>query len=414
MQAVPKINLERLLDRLNRLAAFGAGNPRGVTRLALSEEERHARDQVVAWMSALGLLVEIDAIGNIFATRRGRHPLPPVMTGSHIDSVANGGHLDGPLGILAGIEVLETLNERNIETDRPLTVAVFTNEEGVRFSPDMMGSLVYSGGFPLEEALEKVGIDGVKLGTALQQIGYAGHHQPGFKIPASFVELHIEQGPVLEAEGCTIGAVTDLLGISWQELEITGQANHAGTTPLPLRHDAGYVAARINVFVRQMAQAMGGSQRATCGRIQHYPNLINVIPGRVTLTVDLRNHLEDKLQEAESRLAAFLTELALQEGVSISSRRLVRFQPVRFDRGIAATIRGVAEAQGYSVREMTSGAGHDAQMMTRLCPAAMIFVPSINGVSHNPAEATADRDLEAGANVLLETMLRLATESSPP
>jgi N-carbamoyl-L-amino-acid hydrolase len=276
----------------------------------------------------------------------------------------------------------------------------------------MLGSLVYVGGMPLAEALAQRAIDGARLGEELQRIGYAGAASPGLYRPSAFVELHIEQGPVLDAEGVTIGAVEDLQGISWQELTITGQSNHAGTTPMRLRHDAGYCAAAVSTFVRSLAQEMGASQVATVGKVDLHPNLINVIAARATLTVDLRNTDEALLQQAEGRLATFLETLAQAEGVSITTRRLARFEPVVFDPAVVQRIEAVTRRLGYSQRRMTSGAGHDAQMLARLCPTAMIFVPSIQGISHNPAERTLPADLAAGGNVLLHTLLELAQQEN--
>jgi N-carbamoyl-L-amino-acid hydrolase len=287
-------------------------------------------------------------------------------------------------------------------------VAVFTDEEGSRFAPDMLGSLVFVGGLSLAQALATRDARGAVLGEELARIGYAGPAPAGGFDVHAFVELHIEQGPVLEAEGVTIGAVRDLQGISWQEIEIKGQSNHAGTTPLRLRHDAGYAAAAVAVHARELARKMGAGQLATCGVIDLVPDLINVIAARARVTVDLRNTDEAALKRAEAELARFLDELAAREGVAISARRLARFEPVTFDPGVHALITRVAQELGHSVRDMTSGAGHDAQMLARVCPAAMIFVPSIGGISHNPREATAPEDLEAGANVLLQTLLELS------
>ena len=325
--------------------------------------------------------------------------------------MATGGRYDGNYGVMAGLEVVRWLNERGIATRRPLVVAAFTNEEGVRFMPDMMGSLVYAGGYPLQDALNTLGTDGLRLGDELQRIGYAGDMPCGAIQPHAFVELHIEQGPVLEAEGLTIGAVQDLQGISWQEITITGQSNHAGTTPMHLRHDAGYCAAAIAVFVREMTQRLGGSQVGTVGVTQLQPNLINVIAARATLTVDLRNTHEATLQQAENELAACLVRLAQEQGVAIQARRLARFEPVRFDERLVRHIEAAAHARGLPQRRMSSGAGHDAQMMARICPSAMIFVPSVQGISHNPREYTAPADLCQGANVLMDVLLALADEA---
>jgi N-carbamoyl-L-amino-acid hydrolase len=289
-------------------------------------------------------------------------------------------------------------------------VAAFTNEEGVRFQPDMMGSLVHAGGLPLQQALDSVGTDGTRLGDELQRIGYAGDLACGAIVPHAYVELHIEQGPVMEAEGVQIGAVQDLQGISWQEITLTGQSNHAGTTPMRLRRDAGHGAAAIAVFVRDLALRYGGSQVATVGAIDLHPNLVNVIASRARLTVDLRNTDETLLQRAEQELAQFVATLAAEQRLTVATLQLVRLQPVCFDPRLVRIIEAAANARGHCTRRLTSGAGHDAQMMARICPAAMIFVPSAGGISHNPREHTDAADLARGANVLLDVMLALAAE----
>ena len=403
-----RIDGDRLLARLAELAAIGATDEGGCCRLALTDEDRAGRDLVCRWMRELDLEVRVDPIGNMFGTRAGTEDAAPVMTGSHIDTVRTGGRYDGCLGVLAGIEVVRTLDAAGLRTRRPLVVGVFTNEEGARFAPDMLGSLVYVGGLQLEEAYARTGIDGKRLGDELERIGYRGDAPLPLYRPHANVELHIEQGPVLDAEGITIGAVENLQGISWQEVSIAGQSNHAGTTPMRMRHDAGYCAAAIGTFLRALARELGGTQVCTMGSVTLHPNLINVIAARASVTVDLRNTDEAALQEAEQRVAAFLRSLALDEGVAIETRRLARFEPVMFDSGVAALIARVASRLGHSCRPMTSGAGHDAQMLARICPTAMVFVPSVKGISHNPAEHTAPVHLTAGADVLLHTLLELA------
>jgi N-carbamoyl-L-amino-acid hydrolase len=403
-----RIDADRLLRRLDQLAAIGPIAGGGCCRLALTDEDRAGRDLVASWMRALGLEVAVDPIGNVFGLRRGTEDVAPVMTGSHIDTVRTGGRYDGNLGVLGGLEAVATLNAAGVTTRRPLAVAFFTDEEGARFAPDMLGSLVYVGGLPLAEGLDAVGIDGKRLGDELARIGYAGTAPLGIHRPHAYVELHIEQGPVLDAEGVTIGAVADLQGISWQQIAITGQSNHAGTTPMRLRHDAGYAAAAIGAFLRSLARELGGSQVCTMGKVDLHPNLINVIAARATVTADLRNTDETLLREAERRFALFLGELAHTEGVRIATRSLARFAPVTFDAGVVQLVERTAARLGYSCRRMTSGAGHDAQMLARICPAGMIFVPSVKGISHNPAEHTAPADLAAGANVLLHALLELA------
>ncbi len=403
------INGPRLLDQLKRLADIGRTPTNACCRLALTDDDKLGRDLVVRWMKELGMAVTVDPVGNIFGVRTGTQPdLAPIMTGSHIDTVRTGGAYDGNYGVLAGLEVVATLNDAKQNTKRSLVVGVFTNEEGARFAPDMLGSLVYVGGMPLKEALDVKAIDGARLGDELVRIGYDGAAAIGVHKPHAFIELHIEQGPILDIEGVKIGAVENLQGISWQELTIVGQSNHAGTTPMYLRHDAGYAASAIATFVRELTRKMGGHQVGTIGKVDLVPNLINVIAARATMTVDLRNTDEHLLQQAELALDEFIKELAQSEGVTITSRRLARFEPVNFDAALADRIAHHAEALGLSQRRMTSGAGHDAQMLARICPSAMIFVPSVGGISHNPAEHTEPEDLIAGANVLLATLTELA------
>jgi beta-ureidopropionase / N-carbamoyl-L-amino-acid hydrolase len=407
-----RINATRLLDRIMALGEIGPirgenGEP-GSARLALTDEDRDGRDLVVSWMHDLGLDVTIDVVGNVVATTRWGSGAP-VMTGSHIDTVRTGGLYDGNLGVLGGLEVIETLAELGITTDRPLAVAFFTGEEGARFQPDMLGSLVYVGGMAVEEALDVKAIDGPTVGDELLRIGYAGSHPCPARAPHAFVELHVEQGPVLEAEGITIGVVTGVQGISWQELTITGQSNHAGTTPMNLRHDPVWPASMIGVEVRAIAKSFGANQVGTVGKIDIFPNLVNVVAARVSMTVDLRNTDEQLLQDAEARLRAFCGTMEDEEGVTITSRTLARFEPVTFDDGVVGLVEATATRLGYSTRRMPSGAGHDAQMLARMCPTAMVFTPSVRGISHNPAEHTDPAELEAGTNVLLQVMLALAT-----
>ncbi|WP_169566370.1 Zn-dependent hydrolase [Sneathiella limimaris] len=404
------INIERLNNRIQKLGEVGALQGGGVCRLALSEEDRLGRDLVRSWMEDLGLDVTVDRIGNIIGIREGRQALPPVMTGSHIDTVRTGGLYDGNLGVLAGLEVIACLNDLGLETERPVAVGIFTNEEGARFAPDMMGSLVYVGGLDLDEALETTGIDGKSVGDCLSEIGYAGKAHVGSPEVHAFLELHVEQGPVLEEEGVMIGAVNKVQGISWTEFTIKGVSNHAGTTPMRLRRDAGYVAMETGQFARKLAKRMGGDQVATVGAFKLTPNLVNVVPNQAIFTVDLRNTNNEKLLEAEQELFAFVEEIAAAEGVSVSRRELARFDPVDFDDGLVGRVAGWAEHLGYSVKTMPSGAGHDAQMLARVCPTAMVFVPSENGISHNIKEYTAPEEIERGANILLNLMIELAQE----
>ncbi len=408
MSTSPRIDRARLIGRLDSFNRIGALPGGGNCRLALSDEDRAGRDLLVQWMRELGLAVTVDAIGNIFGLRRGREDAAPVMFGSHVDTVGTGGRYDGLYGVLAGLEACEALNDAGAATRRPLALVAFTNEEGSRFAPYAMGSLVYVGGLALEDAYAIRGIDGPTVGEELRRIGYAGEARPGFLKPHAYLELHIEQGPVLESEGVVIGAVEGITGLSWTEVSITGRAAHAGTTPMHLRRDAAYAASEVAVFVRRVARDMGGHQKGTVGRVELYPNLVNVVAERAVLTVDLRNTDEKALQEAERQLGGFLERLAAQEQVAITTRSLARFEPVAFPSEMVSLIETTARELGLSCRRLPSGAGHDAQMMARLCPATMIFVPSVGGLSHNVREYTEPEHLEAGASVLLHAALRLA------
>ncbi|MBU8878102.1 Zn-dependent hydrolase [Bacillus sp. FJAT-29790] len=404
------IDAERLVSRINKLGQIGRDGDSKLTRLAASETDKAGRDAVVSWMRDAGLEIAIDRIGNIFGIWRGPDSgnQAPVLVGSHIDTVINAGIYDGCYGVIAGIEVINTLREAGVVPSRPIAVAAFTNEEGVRYAPDMMGSLVYAGGLPIEEALATVGTDGTLLGSELERIGYAGTKDPGFLQPHTYVELHIEQGPVLERVGIPIGAVENLQGISWQRVTIDGVANHAGTTPMTMRRDAGQAAARVMTFLRDRIASSNAPTVATVGCINFEPNAINVIPSRATFTVDLRNPDEQRLKNEEAALANYLKELAAVEEVSISVERLARFEPVIFDADIVELVEHAANHRGLQSKRMTSGAGHDAQMISRICPTAMIFIPSVGGISHNPREYTREPDLVAGANVLLDVVGHLA------
>jgi beta-ureidopropionase / N-carbamoyl-L-amino-acid hydrolase len=406
----PDIDGKRLLADLEALAAVGDTGDGGNCRLALTDEDAGGRELVVGWMRALGLDVRVDRIGNVVATRAGTEDgLDPVMTGSHVDTVRTGGRYDGTLGVLAGLEVVRALDDAGVRTRRPLAVAFFTDEEGSRFAPDMLGSVVYAGGMPLEDALDTVAIDGAILRDELERIGWAGDAPVPGHAPHAYVELHIEQGPLLEEQGVTIGAVTGVQGISWQELTLTGQSNHAGTTPMRLRRDAGYAAAEVAVAVRRLAADLGGHQVGTVGRIDLHPNLVNVVAARATLTLDLRNTDEAVLATSERGLRARVDEIAAAEGVTASWRSLARFAPVAFAEDVISLVERAAGDRGHTVMRLPSGAGHDAQMLARMCPTGMVFVPSRGGVSHNPAEFTEPEDLAAGCQVLADVLVELAS-----
>lgn len=403
------INKERLLDSIFMLGKIGIDASGERTRLAASDAEKEGRDFVVKQMREAGLDVVVDRIGNIFGiwqTEENRKEAP-LMIGSHIDTVINAGQYDGCYGVLTGIEIVRTLKEQKAALKRPLVVGAFTNEEGVRYQPDMMGSLVYAGDLSLDEALDSVGTDGTILRDELTRIGYGGTVDPGFIKPYAFIELHIEQGPIMDAKGISIGAVENLQGISWQRISIEGAANHAGTTPTDMRIDAGLAASKVNVFMRERCLASSGKTVCTVGTMALEPNAVNVIPSKAVFTVDVRNPNEEKLKEEEMALAAYLKKLEETDHVKIHTERLVRFEPVEFDNGICKITEKMAEKRVLSHCRMTSGAGQDAQMMARICPTAMIFVPSVKGISHNPKEYTRDEDLVGGANVFLDIVAEL-------
>lgn len=399
----------RLLQRLQDLGQFGALEGGGTNRLALSDADKAGRDWTVQQMRNLDMAVQVDAIGNVVGTCAGTENLPPVMTGSHIDTVRTGGLYDGNYGVMAGLEVVATLRAAGVRTRRPIQVAFFTNEEGARFQPDMMGSLVMVGGMALQAALATQAVDNAAtVGDELARIGYAGSAPVGAPVVDSFVELHIEQGPVLEQQGQLIGVVQGVQGICWMELHFTGTSNHAGTTPMALRHDAGMCAMRCATFIHNLVARYGGSQLGTVGALQLKPNLINVIAQEAVMTVDLRNTQAAQLRQAQDEVLAFAYRIAGENGVQCEHRQLADFEPVAFDADLVDAVEQHAHALGLSTMRMPSGAGHDAQMLARVCPTAMVFVPSRQGLSHNVREHTDPAQLVHGANVLLQVLLQQA------
>ncbi|CAG9219583.1 Zn-dependent hydrolase [Burkholderia vietnamiensis] len=403
-----RVDGARLWDSLMRLAQIGATANGGVCRLALTERDRDARNLFVGWAKEIGCTVRIDAIGNIFARRAGAcDDLPPVMTGSHIDTQPTGGKFDGNYGVLAGLEVLRTLDDAGVRTRAPLEVAVWTNEEGSRFVPVMMGSGVFARAFTLEHALAQRDRDGVAVRDALAAIGYAGDVRDAHPVGAYF-EAHIEQGPVLEAHATTIGVVEGALGQRWYDVTVHGMEAHAGPTPMALRRDALLVAADLVRAVNGIALAHPPHGRGTVGWIDVHPNSRNVIPGRVTLTVDLRAADDATLAGMDAALRAACADLAATAGMPIDVEQVVYFAPQPFDAALVEQVRAGANALGLSSMNVISGAGHDAVYLARVAPAAMIFVPCKDGISHNEIEDAAPADLEAGCNVLLQAMLAAA------
>jgi beta-ureidopropionase / N-carbamoyl-L-amino-acid hydrolase len=405
-----RINGPRLLSRLQVLARIGDTGDGGARRLALSDEDKLGRDQLVTWLKEIGLEVHVDKIGNIVGILRGATDAAPIMLGSHIDTVGSGGKYDGALGVLGALEVIETIKESGVRPPRGLAVIAFTNEEGARFQPDILGSCVWTGDMTLQESYAIRDVDGKTVGDELRRIGYAGGAAPGFLKPHAYLELHIEQGPVLDAEGGGIGAVTGVQAISWSEYVIAGEPNHAGTTPMSYRRNAGLAAARLTVFADELTREIA-DLRANVGRVFFEPGNVNVVPGRVTMTMDLRNPDDAKLADAEARVAMFVKNLAGELSVTLTRRELANFPAQPFDERLIATVEGAATRLGHRVRRMVSGAGHDAQMMATVVPTAMIFVPSVKGVSHNPTEHTEPDDIVAGGNVLLAAALQLANDA---
>jgi N-carbamoyl-L-amino-acid hydrolase len=406
----------RLWDSLMALGEVGAYDDeptglRGVRRLALTDADAAGRRMAVDWMREAGLEVRVDRIGNVFARRAGADAgAAPVMFGSHVDSVATAGRFDGVLGVLGAIEVVRTLDDRGILTERPLDVVFFTEEEGARFDTDMLGSAVAAGRIPLDAALALTDPGGATVGDELARIGFAGEEPERLAAPHAYVELHVEQGPILAAEGHDLGVVTGVQGISWFRVAVTGRAAHAGATPTALRADAGLVAARIVTHLRDMVDSGSyGELRATVGRIELEPGLTNVVPAVATLTVDLRNPDDGSMAAAEAELRRRLDELAGEPGIGITCEQTARTAHVPFDESVQDVIAAAADSLGLRHRRILAGAGHDAQEMAAICPAAMIFVPGqYDGISHSPREYSTPEACADGATVLARTVLRLA------
>ena len=406
--AALRIDGARLWQSLMDLAQIGATPKGGVCRIALTDLDRQGRDLFVQWARGAGCSIRVDAIGNIFARRAGQDDnLPPVMTGSHIDTQPTGGKFDGNYGVLAGLEVVRTLNAASVRTRAPIEVAVWTNEEGSRFVPVMMGSGVFAGAFTLEHALAQRDAQGVSVGEALGSIGYAG--QLGLA-PAvgSYFEAHIEQGPVLENHARVIGVVTAALGQRWYDVTVQGMEAHAGPTPMELRRDALLAASELVLEVNRIAVQRAPHARGTVGTMELFPNSRNVIPGRASLSVDLRAPDDAQLLDMDAALRAACARIATERSLQVTVEQVVYFPPQPFTPQLVQAVRANADDLGYSSMDVVSGAGHDAVYLARVAPAAMIFVPCDDGISHNEIENAAAEHLEAGCNVLLRAMLAAA------
>jgi beta-ureidopropionase / N-carbamoyl-L-amino-acid hydrolase len=407
-----KVNGERLWASLMVLAEIGATPKGGVCRLAASDLDAAARRLFIGWCEEAGCTVRIDRIGNIFARRPGRNPnLPPVMTGSHLDTQPTGGKFDGAYGVMAALEVVRTLNDLGIDSEAPIEIAAWTNEEGARFSPAMVGSGVFAGVFDLGYGLGRPdNATGATLGAELERIGFAGSEAVGACAVAAYFEAHIEQGPILEAAGLPIGVVTGAQGQRWYEVTVSGQEAHAGPTPMPRRRDALVGAARMIEAVNRIGHAHAPNACATVGFVQVSPNSRNTIPGRVFFTVDFRHPEDAVLTRMDEELRRACAEAAAAGGLVVAVEEFWYFPPTPFHPDLVAAVRDAAAAQGYPHQDIISGAGHDAVYLARVAPAAMIFVPCIGGISHNEIEDAKPADLTAGCNVLLQVVLEQANQ----
>ncbi len=402
-----RINADRLHESLRQLAQIGATPGGGVTRLALSSEDRAARDLLRRWMAETGLRVRVDDFGNITGRRAGSESGAAVLMASHIDTVRCGGRYDGAYGVLGALEVMRTLNDLGVTTRRPLELVNWTNEEGVRFEPAMLASGAVAGRFTPEYVYGRTDYEGFRFGEELARIGYKGGRGDRPGPVAAYLELHIEQGPVLEDAGIPVGVVEGIVGITWSEIIADGRADHAGPSPMPLRRDALVAAARMIAGVDDIARAIEGAV-GTVGRIAAEPNVINTVPGRVTLSVDLRHPDAATLDRLYAGLERLVRDVMALTGVTIGVNRFWTSEPTPFASEVVNAVQAAADELGIPTQRVWSGAGHDAKYMQEVAPSAMIFARSANGLSHCEQEYSTPGDLEAGANVLLRAALRLA------
>jgi beta-ureidopropionase / N-carbamoyl-L-amino-acid hydrolase len=404
-----RVNGSRLWSTLVETAQFGGTAKGGICRLALSKEDGEVRDWLVGQARAAGYSVAVDRIGNIYVERAGRDALrPPVAMGSHLDTQPTGGRFDGVLGVLAGLEVLKALDDAGVVTEAPVCLVNWTNEEGARFAPGEMGSEVVAGDVSLEASLAVTDAAGIRVADALAAIGYAGDEQPGIRRFGAMIELHIEQGPQLEAEQKTIGVVHAAKGQMWFNGFVAGRESHAGTTPMPLRKDALTAFADFALEVERIGQAEAPAGVSTIGVVRVGPGSRNTVPGRVDFSLEFRHSDAASLQAMAAMAAKVAARIGEERGVSVVLEPLWQKAPVAFDPAVIAAVDEAARALGHEPLQMTSGAGHDAVAIATVAPTAMIFVPCKEGISHNEAESATPADCEAGANVLLHTVLRLA------
>ena len=407
-----RIDGQRLWQSLMEMAKIGATEKGGVCRLALTDLDRESRDLFIEWCEAAGCSIKIDKMGSIFARRPGRdNDLAPVITGSHLDSQPTGGRFDGVYGVLAGLEVLRTLNDLGYQTERPIEVAVWTNEEGSRFAPAMVASGVFGGVFDLEYGLSRPDQDGKTMGEELERIGYAGAEEVGGRDVHAYFEAHIEQGPILEDEELTIGVVTDAQGQRWYEATLTGVESHAGPTPMPVRKDALLGAARIVDLVNRIGLDNAPVACATVGMMNVYPNSRNVIPGQVFMTIDFRHPDDDVLAKMDAAFRAGVRDIVDRIGLELEIEQIFYYAPIHFDEDCVNAVREGAVNCEYSMREMVSGAGHDACYVSKVAPTSMIFIPCVDGISHNEIEDAKPEWVTAGCDVLLHAILDKAGQA---
>jgi N-carbamoyl-L-amino-acid hydrolase len=402
------VNGERLKNTLERFADYGRTPNNGVTRLALSEEDRLARDYFCSCCRDLGMDIKIDDLGCIYATLEGLEDKPPVVIGSHMDSVKKGGRFDGILGVVAGLELVRTLVEHNIKPKVPITIVNFTNEEGARFEPSMMASGILSGKFQKDVMMKKTDVDGVTFEQALQSCGYEGDTSNRLTEASAFVELHIEQGPILEREAKLIGVVECVLGMVCYEIEVTGESDHAGTTPMDMRKDALFATNNLIAEARHELGRLDSNLVYTMGRMNVLPNIHTVIPNKVIFSLEARHTDEDVIASVEKIIQSLPDQAELLEGCEVRVTKLWGRDTVWFDKTVCDEVEESVRSLGYSYKRMVSGAGHDAQFLATYIPTAMIFIPSVNGKSHCEEEFTPWEECEKGVNVLLETVIKLA------
>ncbi len=404
-----RVNGQRLWDSIMSMAEIGPGEHGGSCRLALTDEDRQARDLFVGWCKDIGCTIAIDDMGNIFARRAGRNnDLPPVVAGSHLDTQPHGGKFDGIYGVLAALEAIRTIHDANLETEAPVEAVVWTNEEGSRFAPAMIASGVYAGLFEKDYAWSRADSDGKTIGEELLRIGYKGDQACGDHTIGALLEAHIEQGPILEANHKQIGVVQGGQGVRWYDLMIKGQDSHAGSTPMLGRRDALVAAADMIGRIQGLALDFAPDGVGTVGEMSVMPNSRNTIPGEVFLTVDIRHPNGETLDRMAKQFSQTGKDLARYHGVEIVIEELWHNPPVQFDQTCIDAVASSSTELGYTHQEIVSGAGHDACQVCRVAPTSMIFVPCAGGLSHNEQESAEPADLEAGCNVLLQAMLKLA------